>query len=162
MSPEASEQKEATTRMRVESDSMGEIEVPSDKYWGAQTERARRNFVIGVPHFVWGRPMIRAFGLVKKCAAIANGETRIDNFATSVDCESTLACLRDLGVEVRRDGGVLNACCELVADLFVDFFVQGLGDEHAVRFCPGDSKVKPRASCRKFLVRDRQTAEPSF
>src|SRR5580765_4620810 len=40
-------------------------------------------------------------------AAIANGETRIDNFATSADCESTLNCLRDMGVEVRRDGGAV-------------------------------------------------------
>src|SRR5260221_14300122 len=38
-------------------------------------------------------------------ASIANGSTRIDNFATSADCASTLDCLKDLGVEIRREGG---------------------------------------------------------
>ena len=57
---------------RIETDSMGEIEVPSDKYWGAQTERSLHHFDIGTDHFP--RPMIRALGLLKKAAALANGE----------------------------------------------------------------------------------------
>jgi len=53
---------------------MGSIEVPDDRLWGAQTERSRQNFPIGAGRFVWGRPVIRAFGLLKKCAALANRE----------------------------------------------------------------------------------------
>ncbi|HEX4446630.1 MAG TPA: class II fumarate hydratase [Polyangiaceae bacterium] len=57
---------------RIESDSMGQIEVPADKYWGAQTHRSLQNFKIGGHRF--GRPVIRAFGIVKKAAALANGD----------------------------------------------------------------------------------------
>jgi fumarate hydratase, class II len=42
--------------------------------WGAQTERSHRNFPIGVDRYRWGRPVIRALGILKKCAALANGE----------------------------------------------------------------------------------------
>jgi len=56
--------------VRIESDSMGNVEVPSDKYWGAQTQRSLQNFKIGGHRF--GRPVIRAFGIVKKAAALAN------------------------------------------------------------------------------------------
>ena len=58
------------TSARIESDSMGQIEVPADKYWGAQTQRSLQNFKIGGHRF--GRPVIRAFGIVKKAAALAN------------------------------------------------------------------------------------------
>ena len=51
---------------------MGAVEVPADRLWGAQTERSRRFFAIGVPKFVWPRPVIRALGLLKKAAAQAN------------------------------------------------------------------------------------------
>lgn len=60
--------------MRIETDSMGKIEVPSDKYWGAQTQRSIQNFPIGVERFKWGRTMIRSLGILKKSAAEANGE----------------------------------------------------------------------------------------
>ena len=56
--------------VRIESDSMGQIEVGADKYWGAQTQRSLQNFKIGGQRF--GRPVIRAFGIVKKAAALAN------------------------------------------------------------------------------------------
>ena len=59
---------------RIESDSMGTIEVPSDRYWGAQTQRSLQNFDIGRPTFVWGRPMIKALGVLKKSAAQANAD----------------------------------------------------------------------------------------
>ena len=59
---------------RVEHDALGPVEVPADRLWGAQTERSRHFFAIGVPRFVWPRPVIRALGLLKKCAALANGE----------------------------------------------------------------------------------------
>ncbi len=61
-------------KTRTESDSMGTIEVPADHHWGAQTERSLHNFEIGRSTFVWNRPMIRALGVLKKSAALANGE----------------------------------------------------------------------------------------
>ena len=60
--------------MRIETDSMGSIEVSADKYWGAQTQRSIQNFPIGVERFKWGRTMIRSLGILKKSAALANGE----------------------------------------------------------------------------------------
>ena len=59
---------------RKETDSMGAIEVPSNHYWGAQTQRSIGNFDIGRPTFIWGRPMIKALGVLKKAAAQANAE----------------------------------------------------------------------------------------
>jgi fumarate hydratase class II len=59
---------------RTEHDALGPVEVPADRLWGAQTERSRHFFAIGVPRFVWTRPVIRGLGLLKKCAALANGE----------------------------------------------------------------------------------------
>ena len=60
--------------VRIEKDALGEVRVPSGHLWGAQTQRSIENFPIGVDRFKWGRPVIRAFGVLKKCAAIANGE----------------------------------------------------------------------------------------
>jgi len=70
MSADASEQKQMKTATRVESDSMGEIEVPADKYWGAQTQRSLLHFNIG--YDVMPREMIRALGILKKAAALVN------------------------------------------------------------------------------------------
>ena len=56
--------------VRIEKDTMGELEVPSDRYWGAQTQRSLLNFKIGHDHFP--REMIRALGILKKAAAQAN------------------------------------------------------------------------------------------
>ncbi len=55
---------------RVEKDSLGEVRVPGDKYWGAQTQRSIENFKIGGDRFP--REMIRALGILKKCAAFTN------------------------------------------------------------------------------------------
>ena len=59
-------------KTRIETDSIGEIEVAADKYWGAQTQRSLQNFKIGGHRF--SRGMIRAFGIVKKSAALVNHE----------------------------------------------------------------------------------------
>lgn len=59
---------------RNESDSMGEIAVAADRYWGAQTQRSIQNFPIGVARFKWQAPMISALGTLKKAAAQANAE----------------------------------------------------------------------------------------
>jgi fumarate hydratase, class II len=61
-------------KVRVEEDSLGNVNVPAEHLWGAQTERSHRNFPIGVERYRWGRPVIRALGILKKCAALANGE----------------------------------------------------------------------------------------
>ncbi len=57
---------------RIEQDSMGEVQVPADKYWGAQTQRSCRNFPIGVGMETMPREIIHAFGILKKAAAMAN------------------------------------------------------------------------------------------
>ena len=62
------------TEYRIEHDSMGEMRVPSDKYWGAQTQRSRENFRIGVGIETMPREIISAFGILKKAAAMANRE----------------------------------------------------------------------------------------
>ncbi len=58
---------------RIETDTMGEVKVPADKYWGAQTERSRNNFKIG-PEASMPKEIIYAFGYLKKAAAMANCE----------------------------------------------------------------------------------------
>jgi fumarate hydratase class II len=60
-------------RQRVEHDSLGEVEVPQERLWGAQTQRCLLHFRIGGDRFRWGRTVVRALGIVKKCAAEANG-----------------------------------------------------------------------------------------
>lgn len=61
-----------TERIRVESDSMGKIDVPADVYWGAQTQRSLEHFAIG--NDVMPKELIWAFGILKKSAALANTE----------------------------------------------------------------------------------------
>ena len=58
---------------RIEHDTMGEVKVPADKYWGAQTQRSRDNFKIGDPASM-PIEIIKAFGYLKKAAAITNNE----------------------------------------------------------------------------------------
>ncbi|MFQ6676401.1 MAG: class II fumarate hydratase [Fidelibacterota bacterium] len=57
---------------RIETDTMGEMKVPSDRYWGAQTQRSLQNFRIGREHFP--AEFIRAYGLIKQVAAEVNAE----------------------------------------------------------------------------------------
>lgn len=61
-------------KYRIEHDTMGEVKVPSDRYWGAQTERSRNNFRIGVGRETMPIEVIHAFGVLKKAAAMANLE----------------------------------------------------------------------------------------
>ena len=96
--------------VRVERDSLGEVEVPSDAYWGAQTQRAVENFPIS--GLTFGRRFVRALGIVKKSAAAAN---------------------RDLGLlDEAVAGVVVDAADEVIAgdldDQFpVDVFQTGSG-----------------------------------
>ena len=61
---------------RMEHDSMGEVRVPADKYWGAQTERSHNNFPIGVGIETMPAEIVHAFGILKKAAARANRALR--------------------------------------------------------------------------------------
>ncbi|MCG6121361.1 MAG: class II fumarate hydratase [Microvirga sp.] len=89
---------DATTR--IETDSFGEIDVPADRYWGAQTQRSIQNFRIGVERMPV--PLVRALGLVKQAAALAN---------------------RDLGLlEPRIADAVAAAAAEVAAGVHDDEF----------------------------------------
>ncbi|HEV8428377.1 MAG TPA: class II fumarate hydratase [Pyrinomonadaceae bacterium] len=68
----AQQSPEQTTKTRIETDSMGAIEVSADRYWGAQTQRSLHHFNIGDDRMP--REMIRAFGILKKAAALVNEE----------------------------------------------------------------------------------------
>ena len=59
---------------RIEEDALGDVHVPAAHLWGAQTERSHENFLIGVERFRWTRPVIKALGILKKSAALANLE----------------------------------------------------------------------------------------
>ncbi|KAF2135772.1 uncharacterized protein K452DRAFT_238746 [Aplosporella prunicola CBS 121167] len=63
---------------RTESDAFGEIQVPADKYWGAQTERSLENFKINQPQDRMPTPIIRAFGILKGAAATVNMKYGLD------------------------------------------------------------------------------------
>jgi len=63
------------TATRTETDSFGPLEVPSDKYWGAQTQRSLQNFKIGGE--TMPKPLVRALGVVKRAAALANKDLRV-------------------------------------------------------------------------------------
>ncbi|MCB0475858.1 MAG: class II fumarate hydratase, partial [Flavobacteriaceae bacterium] len=60
-------------KYRIEKDTMGEVKVPADKYWGAQTERSRNNFKIG-PSASMPLEIVHGFAYLKKAAAYANCE----------------------------------------------------------------------------------------
>jgi len=64
----------SSNNFRVERDTFGELRVPADKYWGAQTQRSLQNFDIGGPTERLPLPLIQAFGVLKKAASIVNVE----------------------------------------------------------------------------------------
>lgn len=89
---------------RTERDSMGEIRVAADRYWGAQTERSRNNFCIGANHEQMPTEIIRAFALVKKAAALANHRL-IPNRMTKEKCD-----------------GIVHVCDEILAGALDEHF----------------------------------------
>src|SRR6476619_6447623 len=85
---------------RIETDSFGPIEVPADRYWGAQTERSRQNFRIG--HDRMPIEIVHALGIVKLAAAQTN---------------------RDLGLlDARRTGAITRAAREVIEGKLDDHF----------------------------------------
>ena len=80
---------------RIEHDSMGEVKVPADKYWGAQTQRSVENFPIGVGLETMPREITHAFGILKKAAAMANHRLRPEKMT-----QEKLLCICDACDEV--------------------------------------------------------------
>ncbi len=82
---------------RIEHDSMGEVKVPADKLWAAQTQRSHENFEIGVNIETMPREITHAFGILKKAAALANAELRPEKMtqeklsAISGACDEVIA-----------------------------------------------------------------------
>ena len=82
---------------RIEHDSMGEMKVPADKLWAAQTQRSRENFEIGVGIETMPREIVHAFGILKKAAALANHELKPEKMtkekvdAISAACDEVIA-----------------------------------------------------------------------
>jgi fumarate hydratase class II len=60
------------TKTRIEHDALGDVAVPAEHLWGAQTQRSIENFPIGRRNYVWGRDVISGFGILKKACALAN------------------------------------------------------------------------------------------
>ena len=92
---------------RIEHDSMGEVKVPADKYWAAQTERSHENFPIGVGIETMPREITYAFGILKKAAAIANNALKPEKMT-----DKKLEAIKKACDEVRS--GALNEHFPLV------------------------------------------------
>lgn len=80
---------------RIEKDTMGEMKVPADRYWGAQTQRSRENFQIGVGIETMPHEIIVAFGLLKQAAARANNQLKPDKLT-----DEKLAVIEQAAMEV--------------------------------------------------------------
>ena len=77
---------------RMEHDSMGEVRVPADKYWGAQTQRSHENFPIGVGIETMPGEITHAFGILKKAAAMANHELKPEKMTDEKLAAISQAC----------------------------------------------------------------------
>lgn len=77
---------------RIEHDSMGQVQVPAGKYWGAQTQRSVQNFPIGVGLETMPREIIHAFGILKKAAAMANHALRPEKMTGEKLAAISTAC----------------------------------------------------------------------
>jgi len=77
---------------RIEHDSMGEVKVPADKYWGAQTERSHENFPIGIGLETMPREITHAFGILKKAAARANHKLKPEKMTAEKLAAIEAAC----------------------------------------------------------------------
>lgn len=77
---------------RIEHDSMGEVKVPANRYWAAQTQRSHDNFPIGVGYETMPKEIIWAFGVLKKAAAIVNHELKPERMTTEKCRAICLAC----------------------------------------------------------------------
>ncbi len=79
-------------KYRIEHDSMGEIQVPADRLWAAQTQRSSENFKIGVGIETMPREITHAFGILKKAACLANHELKGEKMTAEKVAAITAAC----------------------------------------------------------------------
>ncbi len=77
---------------RIEHDSMGEMKVPADRLWAAQTQRSHENFKIGVDIETMPREITHAFGILKKAAALANAELKPEKMTSAKLAAISAAC----------------------------------------------------------------------
>ncbi len=77
---------------RIEHDSMGQVQVPADRYWGAQTQRSMENFPIGVGLETMPKEIIYSFGVLKKAAAMANHALRPEKMTEEKRSAVCAAC----------------------------------------------------------------------
>ena len=89
---------------RIEHDSMGEMQVPADKYWGAQTQRSHENFQIGIGIETMPLYIVRAFGVLKKAAAISNNRLKPEKMTE------------------KKMNAICQACNEVMDDRLVEHF----------------------------------------
>ena len=86
---------------RIEHDSMGDVSVPADRYWGAQTQRSREHFPIGVGKETVPVEIIHALGIVKQAAAQVNRRLCADRMTAE-----KLAVIRQAAEEVFAEMGL--------------------------------------------------------
>ena len=128
--------------VRTETDSLGEVRVPADKLWGAQTQRSLEHFSIGkdlIP-----REMITAYAILKKAAAIANNDSkRLDDQHTKLivqTCDEILAgqhhdmfplhvWMTGSGTQFNMNVNevISNRCCQIRSSLWIDSHSRLLG-----------------------------------
>ncbi len=89
---------------RIEHDSMGDVKVPADRLWAAQTERSHENFRIGVDIETMPREITHAFGILKKAAAMANAELKPEKMTSE------------------KLGAISQACDEVISGSLNDHF----------------------------------------
>ncbi|MBQ5390027.1 MAG: hypothetical protein IIU58_03885, partial [Clostridia bacterium] len=87
---------------RIEHDSMGEVKVPADRLWAAQTQRSHENFEIGVGIETMPAEIVHAFGVLKKAAAIANNALRPEKMTEEKLGAIKLACDEVMAGTLRR------------------------------------------------------------
>ncbi len=95
---------DANQNFRIEHDSMGEVKVPADKYWAAQTERSHENFRIGVGIETMPREIVHAFGILKRASAMANNKLRPEKMTDE------------------KLSAIEKACDEVIAGMLGDHF----------------------------------------
>jgi fumarate hydratase class II len=143
------------TTTRTETDSFGPLEVPGDRYWGAQTARSLLNFPIGTD--TMPAPLIRALGIVKKAAAIANKELGnleprlADAIAEAADEVISGARDADFPLVVYQTGSGTQSnmnANEVIANLAIERLGGAVGSKHPVH--PNDHVNRAQSSNDTF------------
>jgi hypothetical protein len=106
----------ASYATRIETDTFGKIEVPGDKYWGAQTQRSLTNFEIGGLEARMPLPVIRGMAILKKAAAKVNMTYGLDpKIGNTIMQVADEVCYRFTGSVEHGLCGALFCACRLVA-----------------------------------------------